>query len=161
LTSSTQKLGIIALVILSLNISAAELKRKTIGPPDPKNNRPRLYDLATQFPLPADRSPLLPNRVYMVYVEQENHRWYFVLTDGNGDLAEPLDLLRSGSVLSGTTLGSSLPQQTYLLRRDSFWVPSSLSEQHYYWTLSTPPIIKIVGFKTLVDENSKTKGKGS
>ena len=133
---------------------------KVIGPPDPKNNGPRLYDLVTQFPLPATKDPLLAHRLYMVYVPEEDSQWYFVLTDGNGDIAKPLQLLRGGTVIPGSYMGGSADKH-YLLNRQRIWIQTFNPEQHFYWTLTKPPIIEIVGFKALpVTQNGK-KEKGA
>lgn len=92
---------------------------------------------------------LLPNRVYLYWFPPEK-RWFYLLTDGNGDFRrEPMEFLRMTSTLPGSKLGAKDPNQRYMLGDDGHWKITFQKEFYAYWIYSTPPQIKFVEFGTL------------
>lgn len=113
--------------------------------PKTKITGAKLFDVNTGKLSKPMEGKWLPNRVYEVSVRGKNE-WFFALTDERGQFAEPLELFRSDSVLFGVYLGANVPKQKYRLANDGTWVPSFLEEQYFFWVLSEPPRIKVVGF---------------
>src|SRR5262245_41374947 len=135
----------LTLIFLLSTVFAAD-RSKLLSPQDPGTAlSPRLYDLETQKALPQKNGPLLPNRIYMIHPPSDE-KWYFVLTDFEGKIPNPLEVFRRDSVIPGSYLGAKNQKQFYRMVLGGTWVASFLEEQHYYWILTEPPRIKVVGF---------------
>lgn len=121
-------------------------KKPSVRPQAAAGDRqPRLYDpFKSRSVASTTKAPLLPSRVYEVYVP-ELDSWHFALTDGHGNLPQPLEILRRGAVLSGSWFG--MPDfEMRQLSLDENWVPVRKWARHECIVLSDPPRIKVVSF---------------
>ena len=92
---------------------------------------------------------LKPDRVYLYWFPPEK-RWFYLLTDGNGDYRnEPMEFLRMTSTIPGAKLCAKDANQRYMLGEDGHWKITFQKEFYAFWIYSTPPRIKFVEFGTL------------
>lgn len=112
---------------------------------------PRLYDpFKTRSIASTPQAPLLPSRVYEVYVP-ELEGWHYALTDTQGNLAKPLEIVRRGSVLTGQWFGTP-DFESRQLSLEEYWIPQRKVARHELLVLSDPPRIKVV---TILDADSE------
>ena len=124
--------------------------------------RPILFEIERQeeilkmldavAPTTEEGPSLLPNRVYLVYSEEEK-RWLWELTDFEGQFAIPAEALRTLSVLPGAIVGAKNSTLRYGLNLNkAHWVQTFQPEQQFFWVYSVPPEppkIKTVVYKSL------------
>lgn len=84
------------------------------------------------------KSPrLLRSRAYVKFIPMFNI-WGFMVTNSDGDLSNPAEILGEGSVVSGQVLGAKNLFQNYELNAEGNWVRTKKDEQWVLWTASNP-----------------------
>ena len=103
-------------------------------------------------------APLLPHRVYLVYLPKEAN-WFYALTDGAAAFAEPAEVFRVHSVLPGNYLGAKTPHRNYMLAGNRLWAPTSRAREEFYWVYPSGLVpdgrIKIVEYEAQNGEPGK------
>jgi len=122
---------------------------RNIAEPKAEKRSPRglyLFDLEKKAGTHVVEQPLLPNRVYVVYAEEEGD-WFYALSNVRGQLSKPLEVVRYLTVFPGEYLGAKFPKMRFQLNEEGNWVQTLLPEQHFYLVLAKPKKIKVVGWK--------------
>ncbi len=105
-----------------------------------KGTEPRLLELESGQPVLLKQvGPLLPRRVYAVYIRKDKS-WVLVLTDEKGRLPNPFEVLLPGSVLPSQQLGIRTSYGYFELRADYRWAPSVKMTEFYLTSNLSPPL---------------------
>ncbi len=114
-----------------------------------------LYDIDShRATVVKTAAKLLPWRVYLVPDGTGSGHLGYAITNSEGKLAQPGEIFRERTILAGRNLGSRHQRQNYELTKEGAWVPTAMLERFYFWVLSTPPVIKVVGWFELPPERA-------
>ena len=103
-----------------------------------------LYDAASGQSLPVTGSPK-PNRIHVRFSAEFND-WVFVLSDLRGKFPDPMEVLVTGAVVNGESVGA--PGGRYLFQPGGRWVSTNEPRRLRIIVLGDIPSYKTVSYES-------------
>jgi len=144
-------------MFLIFNLLAAD--RSNLIPIKKEAQKPKLllFEMEKQETQQAQKESLaqsdlelIPKRVYWIYLDSEK-RWFQTLTDFDGNLSQPLEVLLISSVLEGKYLGAKNPKQNYLAKGKGRWAATYKRPYQDFWVFDKVPFMKTIEYLSLAE----------